>query len=410
MADGNPYYTPQPSFFDRFSQGIGLGLSIRQASDRAKQIEIQTQEQKMRMEDMRQKQQTLQGVLRGRRRAQDLYERTATGGAPALPQTEEPGDPALGMQVEGQPGAAQPGRPMTLQEIVTHAALGEGKFQQGMFRGAGGGGAESRAFATVGEALAFQRSPEFKEAYPLGARLTQTSRGFAFTGINPSDPAANTFHSSLQQPGGNRPQALSDYNQSRYATEAAVRAGGVSGPAAAALGEAVPPMPPMSRPERPIGERSLNDMTISELAAQGAPGQAPPGQSQILRAEAAKTTAREKAQVDVENTPSARSGKQNIAAGTAQGRREVEAQEKLKDVAATEQIIEDVKILSQRLNTAKGGAGRFVQGAGNLAGSLLQTNTDAADLTGLRDSYSLSLARSILSERGVLTNQDRSYA
>jgi len=96
--------------------------------------------------------------------------------------------------------------------------------------------------------------------------------------------------------------------------------------------------------------------------------------------------------------------------GGATGRRQVEAQEKLKDIASTDQIIDDIALLSKRINTSKGGTGRFVQGATNLVGSVLQTNTDAADLQTLRDSYSLALSRSILSERGVLTNQDRSYA
>ena len=52
MADGNRFYHPKPSFFEEFSKGVGLGLSMRQASDRAKQIEINAQEQRMRMGEL----------------------------------------------------------------------------------------------------------------------------------------------------------------------------------------------------------------------------------------------------------------------------------------------------------------------------------------------------------------------
>jgi len=96
----------------------------------------------------------------------------------------------------------------------------------------------------------------------------------------------------------------------------------------------------------------------------------------------------------------------------AQGKRQVEAQEKLKDIASTEQIIGDLEALSSRINTAtanKPGA-RLKQGTQKTVGSWLQTDTDAADLNKLRDSFSLALARSLLAERGVLTNQDRAYA
>jgi len=157
-----------------------------------------------------------------------------------------------------------------------------------------------------------------------------------------------------------------------------------------------------------------------QALGQAAPGQAAPGAmptaptpvpgGTLGRMGAARTGGAATGREIVRGSPLAREGARNVAEGGAAGRRQVEAREKLKDVAGTEQFIEDAALLSTKINTAKGGIGRFTQGAQTAAGAALQTNTDAADLNNLRDSYSLALARSILAERGVLTNQDRQYA
>ncbi len=56
------------------------------------------------------------------------------------------------------------------------------------------------------------------------------------------------------------------------------------------------------------------------------------------------------------------------------------------------------------------GLKRFIVGGKLRVEALAQSNPDAAELLTLRQSYATNLSRSILSERGVLTEQDRAYA
>lgn len=60
MASSNPYLIERPSFFDEFSKGVGLGLSIRAASDRAKMIALEQQKQKLALDEFNQKSQDRQ--------------------------------------------------------------------------------------------------------------------------------------------------------------------------------------------------------------------------------------------------------------------------------------------------------------------------------------------------------------
>jgi len=111
-------------------------------------------------------------------------------------------------------------------------------------------GAGNAAFADVPSALAFQNSPEFKTAFPTGARLQQSSKGWTFQGVNPVNVAANEFHRVMAQT-GDANQALAAYNSILFGGSAMQGAGRELGGAAATMGAPVPPAPALTQPGRP---------------------------------------------------------------------------------------------------------------------------------------------------------------
>lgn len=158
------------------------------------------------------------------------------------------------------------------------------------------GAAASRAFATPQEALAFKNSEEYRQLYPYGARLNQTSRGLAFEGINPQDAANNAFHAELNK-SGDRVKATQAYNDVLYGKGASGAAGRVAGEAGQFLGEPVAPMVPM--------QPGLSQPTLAPTpspqpqpapapqptATPGPPGETPAQRAARLKAEIKKNAA-----------------------------------------------------------------------------------------------------------------------
>jgi len=109
-----------------YQQGQNLQLKRDEAKLRTKMLDAQIKHQDalQRVED--QKQLNLQNLMTGRRNAQAAYEQSVIGGTPGAPQQEtEMGDQPVGLQVAGQPGAGQAGRPMNPHELLIHTAIGD---------------------------------------------------------------------------------------------------------------------------------------------------------------------------------------------------------------------------------------------------------------------------------------------
>jgi len=274
MADGNPYYHPRPSFFDEFSKGVGLGLSMRQASDRARSLELQAQQQQLALDQFNQENTARQKLGDY---ANTVIPGTETPGAmnqgltaeaqgnqqiapEALP--NNPGNPDItGVQgvYEAPTGGEKPTLRMMLEEGVR---LGVGPRQLQAIAGAlratdprlASGGSVSRAFATSKEALDYQNSDEFKQAFPYGARLTQTSRGWQFAGLNPSNPADNIYHEAIAR-GASQAEALAARNQSLFGASSTTGFATETGRAAAQMGVPIPPFQPPGQPQAaaPVG-------------------------------------------------------------------------------------------------------------------------------------------------------------
>lgn len=141
----------------------------------------------------------------------------------------------------GTPGYESPEQNMSVAEVPAYRpATQEEKFGalikgtprahqynviQQYMKGQGGGtaGSVSRAFPDYESAIAFKNSPGFNDGFPMGAKLTQTSKGWQWTGIMPYDPVSNTYHATLNAPGGTREGAQAAANQATY--EKNVKAG-----------------------------------------------------------------------------------------------------------------------------------------------------------------------------------------
>lgn len=387
-------------FWGGLTQGLGQGL--RDAEDRQlKKQMLKIHQRRLKLEE----DEALFKTNQFKRQITDMDREEAAmqrllgsmGGPPPQPQVEtEPGDTPRGLTL----GPEQLD-PQTKQGLMLQATPRAGRAQ--VLREMMTGGKKGAGFSSVDDAIKFRQSPEFKELYPHGGRTNQGPGGFTFQGVHPVDAANEAYHRTLQDT-GDPAQAEAVRRQMLFSGGAGRGAGFEAGTSGQRLGEPIQPMQPIQQPGIPTAPPS-SPQQIPQIPQQptprgaipGAPGSpgaapvAPPatsGQSPYLRLQ------------------------QDRAKSAATGKRQVEAQEKLKDIASTETIIGDIEALSNRVNTsaASDPVGRILGGARKVAGAWLQTDTDTADLTRLRDSFSLALARSILSERGVLTNQDRDYA
>lgn len=92
-------------------------------------------------------------------------------------------------------------RPATKEELLGKAVQADPQHAMAQIvKGLLGssGMSESRAFPTIEAALAFQNSPEFDQAFPDGAKLEQTSKGFQFKSKFAANPAWGAYNRELQ--------------------------------------------------------------------------------------------------------------------------------------------------------------------------------------------------------------------
>ncbi len=299
-----------PFNFGAFAGGLAKGLNegekLRQAREESK-LKTKMLDAQARHLDFQNQQ--LQNTIESARQAHEIQQATAdafrssiTEGQPA-----QPGFENEAAQMSQAPTRATIGpKAMSSNEIALEGLLRQGKATSGAF--SGGTRSQSLAFATPQEALAFKNSPEYKQLYPFGARLNQTSRGLAFEGINPQNAAANAFHSELAQ-SGDRAKATKAYNEVLYGAGASNAAGKVAGEAAQFLGEPIAPMQPNERPFPPASQvqsapsipgpvtPSIRDMSVGDLLHAGQPAPATPGETSAQRA------ARRKGEIKNETKP-----------------------------------------------------------------------------------------------------------
>ncbi len=191
MADGNRFYHPKPSFFDEFSKGVGLGLSMRQASDRAKQIEINAQEQQMRMGEL-QRQRGVEDTMRTY--ANTVLPGTEIGGALDSQATAEAQgnqqvsqDPNLTSDISGVQGVYGPptgGEKPTLRMIM----------EQGVRQGA-----SPQMIKAIGDAIQMTQ----KEGTPQVMDIPGTGSKYVYGGpsghvINPPNAGAGATLSGMR--------------------------------------------------------------------------------------------------------------------------------------------------------------------------------------------------------------------
>jgi hypothetical protein len=320
----NDFYNPRPTFLDHFTQGIGLGLSMRQASDRAKQIEIESQKQKMLLDQYNQENTARQKLsdyantpsaqtpgemnleLTGEAQAnQQINPGIRPDNAGIAPDSPDYKNDITGVQgvYEAPTGGEKPTLRMMLEKAV---GLGVGPRQLQAIAGAlratdprlASGGSVSRAFATSKEALDYQNSDEFKQAFPYGARLTQTSRGWQFAGLNPSNPADNIFHQDIAQ-GVDRNAALANRERVLYGGSSATTAGNVLGRAAAETGQPTPPFPQQGQPAAPVAPTGVAPGVAAPAPVAAAPTGVPLPQQAAAAMAGAKTTGKETAEMNL---------------------------------------------------------------------------------------------------------------
>lgn len=102
--------------------------------------------------------------------------------------------------------------------------------------------------------------------------------------------------------------------------------------------------------------------------------------------------------------------KEREGAATAQGRRSVEAQEKLLGMSGLKTTVDRIDTLAKKVPAPEPGIDRLTTGGMNWVGAMLQTNPDAAELENKSKAYANILNRSLLAERGVITDADRQFA
>jgi len=321
MAD---FYHPRPNFLDHFTQGIGLGLSMRQASDRAKQIELETQKQQLVVDQYNQENTARQKLsdyantpsaqtpgdmnleLTGEAQAnQQINPGIRPDNAGIAPDSPDYKNDITGVQgvYEAPTGGEKPTLRMMLEEGVR---LGVGPRQLQAIAGAlratdprlASGGSVSRAFATSKEALDYQNSDEFKQAFPYGARLTQTSRGWQFAGLNPSNPADNIFHQDIAQ-GVDRNAALANRERVLYGGSSATTAGNVLGRAAAETGQPTPPFPQQGQPAAPVAPTGVAPGVAAPAPVAAAPTGVPLPQQAAAAIAGAKKSGTETAEMNL---------------------------------------------------------------------------------------------------------------
>ncbi len=113
--------------------------------------------------------------------------------------------------------------------------------------------------------------------------------------------------------------------------------------------------------------------------------------------------------LDVQSGAPYQQTQQDIAAKRALGGEQAKASAQLVGMSGTTALVDKIAELSAKLPAGEW-LGRFVEGGKLKVGALSQSNPDAAQLEQLRESYSNILNRSLLAEKGVLTDQDRKFA
>jgi hypothetical protein len=86
------------------------------------------------------------------------------------------------------------------------------------------------------------------------------------------------------------------------------------------------------------------------------------------------------------------------------------ARKAMDELGSAEAAIAEIATLSEQVNTAGPGPGRFATGAINRVKGWLQSDSAAAQFETVRGGLAGNLSRAIQAERGVLTNQDRAFA
>lgn len=275
------------------NQGLQQGQRIRQAGQelelRRKMLDTQMkqmefdQKRKQEEADTKRQERLMNETVAG------AVEAGLTGGKPAVPGYEDEQ-----AQMSRAPVPAQPG-PTPLdwkgQAMVGAARAGKLPYAEITKSVLGSTSQESRAFASAQDALAFKDTPDFNTAFPYGARLTQTSRGWQFTGIHPYN-AANATYQAKKAAGASEAEAQQAMNEVLYGGAGARAQGTVLGGAAATMGVPTPPMPgagapaPAPQPQQGAAPMGVGPGTTPPIAQ---PGTSLPLQADTAKAKAKKT-------------------------------------------------------------------------------------------------------------------------
>ncbi len=359
---------PNPFFFGSLAQGIGQGFEKSQrlqmereeAKLKAKMLDAQLKHMDAQSRAEEAKAKEREQVTTGRREAQRMFMEGATGAQPGQPQIEtEIGDQPVGLQVEGQPGAPKAGRAPNLKEILTHAAIGEGKFPAELFKSP-----ESHIPTTL-EGLAVQ--------HLMGGRQQEAEKTLGMKPRAPNDLGNTREAISLQtfgQPTARlTPEQLGIVNQKTQEYEisiAGARAGDVAG----------------ARRDVQLNTQGEDILTPAEAGTLGVP----------------YGTKRKEGFGKSPMTVQARNTIQSMGAAEA-----VLAQI---EQAALGELGPDKKTRTGGAITANSPTERALQAPGQFIGTLSQSNPAAVRLKNLGEGLLATFSRSVGGERGATTEQD----
>lgn len=309
-------------------------------------------------------------------------------------------------------------RPATNEEKVAAALKTSAKneiaqqYIKSLFPTASSSSAANAAYATLQDAMAVKGTPDWQSAFPQGARLKQTSKGWQWESLTPVNFGASVAHTASQtwlqsHPGDFQgaaqagAQAMQNYN---FATQQAQAQGNVAGGVAAKTETPVQPMQPMEQPTQviPQNPQAATTATPSTVTPNAVTPTPPPGPKS-----------------NYPTSPSTGTGpassrymqtKQQEAAATKQGSEQVAAQKSLLGMSGLKAIVDRLDVLSTQIPAGAPGIGRFGQGAINWLQGEMQTDPNIAEFESKRKAYANILNRSLLAEKGVITDRDREYA
>lgn len=325
-----------------------------------------------------------------------------TQGAPQELELPGPGEgfAQAPMAQAPQPSAIPLRTPASREQLISAAARAQPKetisqFIKGISPTGGATGQLFSSFPEAQQAAAQQglMNPRFRQ---LANGMIAIESGGA---VNAAANARQSAIADALKRGLSREQAEAEGNtaftQILFQGGAASRAGQVAGAAGQTLGEPIQPMQPLAgqpTPQQPLPphlEPGPTPGTVTHRAqpqtgAYGTPAGGP--SSPALRA------------------------KQAEASAGAQGKRQVEAQDKLLGLGGLKVTVDRIGELANIVPAGQPGIGRFTQGGVNWYKSLTQQDQNAAELDNKSKAYANILNRSLLAERGVITDRDRQFA